>query len=107
MATDTNDEQQAFERFADAVTGAENEVINLMLIKKLGQLTDKERDRARSLCESDVYNHPYGSEKRIFYCGEFLVGFSSRWHHDVLDVAVKTADGNENSLFTVSKRDYR
>lgn len=107
MAIKTDDDQRSFERFAEAVTGAEKEVIDLMLTKKLGPLTDKERDRAISLCETDEYTHPWGSEKRVFYCGEFLVGFSSRWIHDDLNVAVKTADGNDNALFSISKKDYR
>lgn len=107
MAINTTDEQQSFERFAEALAIQERQVIDLMLTKKLGPLTDKERDRALSCCETDTYNHPAGSERRVFHCGEFLVGFSSRWNHDELQVAVKTVKGEDNALFCVSKRDYQ
>lgn len=107
MAIEDIDEQQAFDRFADAVMYHETEVVNMMLEQKLGPLTDKERERALSICECDTYNHPAGSEKRVFHAGEFLVGFSSRWNHDELMVAVKAVNGDDNKLFSVSKRDYQ
>lgn len=107
MAIDKVDEQQTFERFAEELVSREKMVVDLMLTKKLGPLTDKERDRALSFCETDAYNHPWGAERRVFHCGEFLVGFSSRWHHDELQVAVKTVDGTDNSLFCLNKRDFQ
>lgn len=100
------DEQQVFEKFNEEVALRECTVTLLALTKKLGELTDKERDRAFSACEVDTYNHPWGYERRVFHAGEFLVGFSTRWNHDELQVVVKTLDGTD-SMFCVNKRQFQ
>lgn len=80
-------------------------VVDAMLCKKLGPMTDTERDRARSQCESDVYTHEWGRETRVFHAGEFLVGFSERGFQDELVVSVQAPDG-QNELFSANRRDF-
>lgn len=98
--------EPASDRFAEGARLAELSEVDNALRRKLGPLTDAERDRALSFCETSLYEHAWGYEKRVFHCSEFLVGFSVRWFDALMCVAVKTGTGHD-SVYDLNPRDYR
>jgi len=98
--------QPASDRFAEAARLAELAEVDNALRRKLGPLTDAERDRALKLCTSKLYEHPWGYEKRVFYGSAFLVGFSVRWFDALMCVAVKTDTGHD-TVYDLRPGDYK